>query len=144
MKNYKLLIVSFILFSTISAFGQEDKAITTVKNLLQTQSKAWNEGNIDAFMETYWKSDKLQFIGSSGITYGWEATLDGYKKRYPNRAAMGELTFEVINVEKRNKKIITLVGKFYLKRTIGDLEGIFLLVCQKIKGKWVIIMDQTC
>ena len=144
MQKSKLLLFFLTLFISTHLFSQNDKDFEAVKSILQTQAKSWNEGNIDAFMEYYWKSDNLQFIGSNGITYGWQNTLDNYKKRYPDRQAMGKLSFEVLKVDKRSKKVITLVGKFHLKREIGDLEGIFLLVWKKIKGEWKIVADQTC
>ena len=144
MKKSKLLLFTLSLLISSHLFAQNDKDFDKVTAILLTQTKAWNEGNIDAFMEYYWKSDNLQFIGSSGITYGWQNTLDNYKKRYPDLLAMGQLSFDIIKVDKRSKKVITLVGKFHLKREIGDLEGIFLLVWKKIKCEWKIVVDQTC
>ncbi len=144
MKKLKLPLFILTLLISSNLFAQNDKDFDKVTAILQTQAKSWNEGNIDAFMEYYWKSDNLQFIGSSGITYGWQNTLDNYKKRYPDLQAMGQLSFDIIKVDKRSKKVITLVGKFYLKREIGDLEGIFLLVWKKINGEWKIVVDQTC
>jgi hypothetical protein len=94
-------------------------------------------------MNGYWESDKLKFVGANGITYGYQATLKGYHKRYPNKDAMGKLTFEVVDVEKISKKIIMLVGKWDLERKIGDIGGHFTLMWKKIKGKWVIIADHT-
>jgi len=144
MKKPKLLLLTLTLLISWNLFAQNDKDFDKVKAILQTQAKAWNNGNIDAFMEYYWKSENLQFIGSNGITYGWQNTLDNYKKRYPDLQTMGQLSFDIIKVDKQSKKVITLVGKFHLKREIGDLEGIFLLVWKKIKGEWKIVVDQTC
>ena len=144
MRIKQVLFTLGLIMVMFTTSAQTDKGIETVKSLLHSQAEDWNKGDIEAFMQTYWKSDKLQFIGSKGVTYGWQATLDRYKKSYPDKAAMGKLRFEVINVEKRTKKMITLIGRFHLKREMGDLSGIFLLVWQKIKKKWVIVVDQTC
>ena len=94
-------------------------------------------------MNGYWQSDKLKFIGASGITYGYEATLKNYHKRYPDRATMGQLKFEVISTEKLSRKVIMLVGKWDLQRTSGDIGGIFTLIFKKIKGQWVVASDHT-
>ena len=144
MKKLKLLLIPLSLLISCNLFAQNDKDFEKVKAILDTQAKAWNNGDIDAFMEYYWKSDNLQFIGSKGITYGWQNTLDRYKKSYPDLQTMGKLSFDIIKMDKRSKKVITLVGKFHLKREIGDLEGVFLLVWKKIKGEWKIVVDQTC
>ena len=139
-----LILFSLVLLSSNFAFSQ-NKDFEKIKNLMKVQSDCWNNGDIDCFMETYWKSDNLQFIGSKGVTYGWQNTLDGYKKRYPSKDAMGYLTFDIIKMDKRSRKVISVVGKFHLKRggDFKDLEGHFLLILKKMKGKWVIVADHT-
>jgi len=123
--------------------AQSKKGTTAVQKILLEQQGDWNRGDIDAFMKHYWKSDQLQFIGSSGVTYGWQNTLDNYKRRYPDRQAMGKLKFDILKVNPRSRKVISLVGKFHLTREIGDLSGHFILIFQKIKGKWKIVADHT-
>ena len=136
------LLVAVCSFPTL-AQEKVDKDVQAVLKVLEVQQEAWNKGDIDAFMEGYWKSDELQFVGGNGPTYGWQATKEGYKRRYPNRDAMGKLSFKIINTNRRDKKVISLVGKFTLTRTIGDLSGHFLLIFQKIKGEWLIVADFT-
>ena len=94
-------------------------------------------------MQGYWKSDSLMFVGNSGITYGWQGTLERYKTTYPDRTAMGQLTFEIMEVNSLGDDIYFVVGKLFLERTIEDLNGIFTLVFRKIKGRWVIVADHT-
>lgn len=138
-----LLLLALFLGDTISVQAQS-KAIAAVKKVLHEQSIAWNKGNIDAYMEGYWRSPKLQFIGSRGLTYGWQQTLDNYKKSYPDQATMGQLTFDVLEVEQLSRKVVMLSGKYTLDRAAKEnLSGYFLLVWKKIKGKWVVIADHT-
>ena len=110
---------------------------------LADQQAAWNEGNIEKFMEGYLKSDSMQFIGSRGINFGWKTTLENYKKGYPDTVAMGKLSFEILRVNPISADAAWLTGKFYLKRTIGDANGIFTLVFRKIDGKWLVVYDHT-
>jgi hypothetical protein len=124
-------------------FYTEDEDLTTVQYVLLQQQDDWNRGNIDAFMEAYWKSDKLLFSGASGITYGWQNTLDGYKKRYPDKTTMGDLEFQIKAVEKLDKKVIMMVGSWDLKRSVGDIGGHFMLIWKKIGKSWVIVADHT-
>jgi len=128
----------------MSVQAQSNKAVEAVKSLLYEQTKDWNKGDIDTFMEGYWKSDKLQFIGSRGVTYGWQQTLENYQKGYPDRATMGQLSFDLIDVTQQSRNVVTVTGKFHLKRDeMDDAEGHFLLIIKKIKGKWLIIADHT-
>ena len=135
-----------LLLFVISGFAQE-KLTNSEKehiiSLLDKQVEAWNEGNLEKFMGTYWKSDKLVFMGSHGPTYGWQATLDSYKKGYPDKTAMGHLEFKILDLNKIDTKTVFLIGRFELTREIGDLAGHFTLVIQKIDGNWVIISDHS-
>lgn len=141
--HMRLSIIIFCLIITQTIMAQNKQA-TAVKFLLEQQAKDWNNGDIDAFMEGYWKSDKLQFIGSKGVTYGWQQTKDNYKRGYPDKAAMGQLSFDLLGVDKQSKKVVSVTGKFMLKRESGEeLSGYFLLIVKKIKGKWLIIADHT-
>jgi hypothetical protein len=136
------LITSIVLaltFISFHAFSQE----VEIRSLLKKQTEAWNRGDLDGFMEGYWKSDSLMFIGKSGITYGWQQTLDNYKKGYPDKTAMGFLTFTLIELKPLSKKYFSVVGKWHLKRTIGDLGGHYTLLLKKIKGKWVVVADHS-
>ena len=131
-----------MLMQSLSLFSQSHNEKKIIA-LLDKQSACWNKGDIDGFMEGYWKNDSLQFIGKSGITYGWNNTLANYKKGYPSVAAMGQLQFTIINVKKLSSQWYQVVGKWHLKRTIGDVGGHFTLLLRKIKGNWVIVADHS-
>lgn len=131
----------FLLFVfTVFSQSKDEKAILKSMN---DQVIAWNNADLDAFMETYWKNDSLMFIGKSGITYGWANTLENYKKGYPDKAAMGEFTSTVLHMKKLAKDYYSVVGKWYLKRTIGDVSGHYTLLYRKIDGRWLIVADHS-
>jgi hypothetical protein len=122
---------------------QAEAQETEIRALLQKQTEAWNRGDIEDFMEGYWKNDSLMFIGKSGITYGWQQTLDNYKRGYPDKTAMGQLTFTLIEIKRLSSKYYSVVGRWNLKRTIGDIGGHYTLLMKKINGEWVIISDHS-
>ena len=119
------------------------KAAKSILSVMDQQEKAWNKGDLSAFMEGYWKSDSLCFIGSRGLTHGWTQTLENYKKGYPNTDAMGQLKFTIVSVEQLSKKSAYVIGKWQLTRTKGDIGGHYTLLWKKIKGKWVIVADHS-
>ena len=98
-----MLILSFLSLFISSSFAQS-KTEQKIINILKTQDAEWNKGNIDGFMQTYWNSDSLMFIGKSGVTYGWKNTLNNYKKGYPDTSAMGKLDFTLIDIKKLSRK----------------------------------------
>lgn len=142
----KSLAILFILLSIVS-FAQKTQSpeIQKVLNVLNNQQKAWNEGRIDDFMEGYWKSDSLMFIGKKGITKGWQQTLDNYQKSYPDKSSMGALQFTILKVEQLSKTTIHVIGKWDLQReeSKGNLGGHFTLIFKKIGNQWVIVSDHT-
>lgn len=139
-----MLVLCTITISAHAALSQNiDKDFNEIKAILYQQQKDWNDGNIDAFMTAYWRSPKLQFGGANGITRGWQETLEGYHKRYPNRAAMGQLTFEVKDISRHSRKVISLTGSWELERVHDRPGGHFLLIWRKIKGQWLIVADHT-
>jgi ketosteroid isomerase-like protein len=135
-----LLLLTFALANTISAQSKDEQIIRT---LIEEQRQAWNMGDKEKFMQTYWQSDSLMFIGKSGVTYGWQKTLDNYKKGYPDTAAMGKLDFDLLEVKRLSVMYFFVVGKWHLTRSIGDVGGHFTLLFKKIKNKWVIIADHS-
>lgn len=136
-----LLTVLLILFCAIChAQSSDEQAIRAVMN---EQITAWNSGDIESFMQTYLKSDSIMFIGSKGITYGWDSTLAHYKKGYPDKAAMGRLTFELKELKPLSPEYYFVVGKFTLEREMGNASGHFDLLFKKVNGKWYIISDHT-
>lgn len=140
MKKIILAIAVLFVFTAVKAQSKDE---TIIRNTLETQRLAWNDGNVEKFMEAYWKSDSLMFIGKSGVTYGWQQTMDNYKVNYPDTAAMGKLTFNIIEVKRLSVLYFSVVGKWHLTRSIGNVEGHFTLLIKKIKNKWVIISDHS-
>ena len=124
-----------------TAAGPAQRAIVQV---LTTQTAAWNRGDIPGFMQGYWHSDSLVFLGRKGPTYGWQPTLANYEKNYPDAAAMGQLDFSGLRVSLLAPGAAQVVGHWHLARpAAGDVQGSFLLVLREIDGKWLVVADHT-
>lgn len=139
----KMKFFCFVLLSFTSVFVFSQTKITKeITTLINKQQLAWNEGNINEFMKYYWNNDSLIFIGSKGITYGWQNTLNNYKKNYPNKEAMGILSFTIIKVDELSKNSVYVIGKWELKKD-KPAGGHFTLLWKKISKNWVIVSDHT-
>ena len=144
MKKTIFLLIFFGL-ATLHAFAQCERADTAaIRKVLHEQELAWNRADINAFMQGYWQSEDLEFVGKNGLQKGWQKTLDNYKKSYPDAAAMGKLDFTILKLEVLSKKSAYIVGKWHLARPDkGDLQGHFTLLWKKINGLWVIVSDHS-
>lgn len=115
-----------------------------IRQVMANQQAAWNRGDMAGFMEGYWRSDSLQFIGANGLTYGWATTLKNYQKSYSTPEKMGKLAFTEVRVKPLGGKYALVTGRWTLVRKDDDAPaGIYTLVFQKFKDGWKIISDHT-
>ena len=119
--------------------------LEALQKILADQVAAWNAGDIDAFMTGYWNSDSLRFVSGNTERKGWQSTIERYRTTYPDRAAMGHLTFEELAFRRLSPNWATGFGRFRLKReeSLGDLTGLFTLLFEKRNGRWMIVQDHT-
>lgn len=152
----KILYISLFLAFSVSCKHQaitkvseptlntekEDRA--AILAVMKLQEKAWSANDLEGFMQGYWKNDSLKFYGSNGLTKGWQQTLDNYKKGYPTKEQAGTLNFTVNDISKINQGSYWVMGQYYLKRSVGDANGVFIIIFKKIKGVWKIVADMSC
>lgn len=112
--------------------------------VMQLQEKAWSANDLEGFMDGYWKSDSLKFYGSSGLTKGWQQTLDNYKRGYPTKEHSGTLTFKIHDISPIDKGSYWVMGEYFLKRHVGDANGVFMIIFKMIEGEWKIVADMSC
>lgn len=110
---------------------------------MDKQATCWSNGDIEGFMDGYWKSDSLRFLGRRGLTKGWQTSLDNYKASYPNKQAMGKLVFKQISFEPLTDYQVFVVGRWSLEREKDTLSGYYSLLWKKIDGQWKVVFDHT-
>ncbi len=114
-----------------------------IEQVLDAQAAAWNRGDIDGFMEGYAKIPALRFASGGAVTFGWQQTLDRYKTRYPDRAAMGTLTFSELDITVLAPDAALVFGHWRLKTDKGGPNGLFTLLWRKNDTGWHIVADHT-
>src|SRR5262245_50222274 len=71
-----------------------------VRKLLDGQVAAWNRGDLEGYMDAYWRSIRLTFFAGGTVTTGWQPTLDRYRRRYQGQGkAMGKLVFSELQID---------------------------------------------
>ena len=153
LKYVKYTLKTLFLSILLSACGTsekpdhihtQEKVIASINEKMSEQETCWNTGDLKCFMQHYWHSDSLLFIGKSGLTYGWQPTLDNYISGYPDKSAMGKLTFtnevkEFIDIE-----TVQVIGQWELQRDSLDNIGGYYSLLWKIKNdEWVIVSDHS-
>jgi ketosteroid isomerase-like protein len=143
--SVSLLGVLWPLPAMVRSQESQPVAVGLAKELhgiLASQQMAWNRGEIPSFMEAYWKDPGLTFSSGGKTTRGWQATLDRYQAKYPDRAAMGKLTFDALETQQLDAHSALTIGNWSLERD-KPARGNFSLVWKKIDGTWRIVHDHS-
>jgi ketosteroid isomerase-like protein len=136
----KILFVLLFALYCQSIFAQDKLAVLKV---IEDQRIAWNKGDLEGYMQGYWKSDSLVFVGKTAPLYGWQSTIERYKRTYPDKKAMGLLTFDILQVNILDASNAFVLGGWHLKRDKDAPGGYFTLWFRKINWEWKIVCDHT-
>ena len=146
----KRRVAAVLAAATATALGSlataaEGPAATTARSVLDAQVEAWNRGDLEGFMATYWRSPDLVFCSGSTVTKGWDETLARYRKRYQSEGReMGKLRFDAIEVIPLGADTALARGAWRLHLTDGqEPHGLFTLLLRRRDGAWRIVHDHT-
>ena len=143
---FRNFFFAILFISSLNIFSQNKISVKdslSIMKVMSFQQDAWNQGDIDSFMEGYLKSDELVFSGKSGPVYGWENTKNRCYSSYPNTKVMGKLNFTIKKIRSVSLNTAYLIGEYYLKRSGEDSWGHFTLLWKKIDSNWLIVSDHT-
>lgn len=119
----------------------------TIRDVLVRQVEAWNAGDIDTYMAGYQRSEDLRFASGGSVQHGWQTTLERYHRSYPDRAAMGQLTFADLDIQLLHETHALVFGRWQLQRggDYADIGGLFTLIFeyQQEEQAWRIVHDHT-
>ncbi|MCL4523353.1 MAG: nuclear transport factor 2 family protein [Acidobacteria bacterium] len=140
-------VVGLLLAASLLAQKQPTRAESEIRAVLEAQVAAWNRGDIEGFMAGYWKSEKTTFLSSSGVSRGWQALLERYKRGYPDKKTMGTLAFSEIEINLLGREAAFILGRWQLEREKDGKPdrpgGVFTLVARKFPEGWRIVSDHT-
>ncbi len=141
------VLVSLLLFSFCACHQQQpinQKEIeANIMSVLHEQEQAWNAGDLKQYMNGYWQADSLRFASGGHINYGWQTTLESYQKGYPDKKAMGILSFSGIDIQILSDDAALVFGTWRLKRETDEPWGLFSLIFRKTAEGWRIVHDHT-
>ena len=145
-KNLNAISIMILIFTACNYNSHkiyENKIKNEILKVIRTGQTGWNEGNWDKYMSQYLKSDSIRFVGKGNCTYGWETVMKNYKKGYPDKSAMGKLTFSNIDIKVLSDSSALVFGKWELERINDHPWGLFTLIWKLTPHGWKIIHDHT-
>lgn len=136
-----------LALAAVPAFAQPaaaEDAGAEVRAVLERQVEAWNRGDVETFTSFY--AENAVFVSPSGVHRGRDEVLARYRRRYPDRAAMGQLGFEVLDL-RVTARAVSLAASWHLAYPEGgreDASGHTLLVLlPREGGGWEIAQDAS-
>lgn len=138
----QLIFVFLLILCACKTNTSTEQYKSDIEKIMNLQVEAWNNYDLEGFMQPYWQSDSMRFMGKRGLNYGWQTTLDNYKKGYPDPSAMGTLEFDILSIEKIENEHALVIGKWTIYRN-DTISGHYSLIWKKIDGEWKIIVDHS-
>ena len=135
--------------TSVVAQSPTNLAVSAIRRVLDDQVAAWNRGNLDAFLEGYWRSPRVVFQSGGTRHDGFDAMRDRYRKRYQaDGRAMGRLVFSELEIEPLGSSIdptdAFARGRYTLTMPDGSTPtGLFTLILRRFPDGWKIIHDHT-
>jgi ketosteroid isomerase-like protein len=115
-----------------------------IEAVFERQRLAWNRGDLAGYMDGYARTTALTFTSGGKIRRGWDETLAAYQKRYGgDRAGMGQLTFEILDVTGVGAGAAVVLGRWRLTETPQAGSGVFSVVLEQGPEGWRIVHDHT-
>jgi len=138
----RTLEAACVVKGTVVDTGPTEAArVEAAKAFMNEQAAAWNKGDLDAFCASY--SDDATFITPTGLTRGRDQVLARYKKRYPDKGAMGTLSFEFLDARVAPGSI-SVIAKWNLTYpNKPSASGNTLVVLHPRGTSWMVVQDAS-
>ena len=122
--------------------NHEDETRKALAAVLDRQVQAWNRGDLEGFVSVY--ADDAAFVSPTGLTRGRQAVLERYRKRYPDKAAMGRLSLETVETRLAGAQAASVVARWTLAYPDKPAaSGLTLLVLHRSGDRWLIVQDAS-
>lgn len=141
------LTVVFLCTLLLAGCAEQADPTADILALMNAAEAGWNAGDLERYMQCYWRSDELRFAGGATVNRGWEAVLASYRRAYADADAMGRLTFSDLDVMVLADDAAVVFGRWLLDRK-GEApddapHGLFTLVLRRFDVGWRIVHDHT-
>lgn len=134
------VLVTLGLFQSCAPdFAPTDE--TFIRNVMAEQETAWDAGDIPAFMNGY--SNDVCFMGRKTRTCGAREVEKNYLANYPDKAAMGDMRFDIHELVPAGADHAWMTGAWELVRATDTIGGGFSLLWHREAAGWRIIRDHT-
>ena len=127
---------------TISA-TETKKTEVAIRKVFEAGCAAWNRGDLDGYLASYWDSDKTIWVSSGSLTRGKEAIVAAHKTRFFTPQQMGKLTVTELEIDVLTATDAIVFGRWILAVDNEVSKGFFTVQLREIEGTWLFISDHS-
>jgi len=122
----------------------ENNSISAIEAILNAQASAWSRGDLDGYLDHFWRDPRLYYGSVNTVVRGWDALRASYASRYGEGAQLGHLQFSNVEIELMSEDIAKVTGRFDVTDAAFPASGTYLIVLRKFAGKgWKVVSDQV-
>lgn len=122
---------------------ESKKAEDAIRKVFEAGCTAWNRGDLDGYLASYWDSDKTLWISNGSLRRGREAIAAAYKARFSMPQQMGQLTVADLEIDVLTPTDAVAFGRWMLILDNEASKGFFTVQLRKIAGTWLFVSDHS-
>jgi len=117
--------------------------VSAIEAVINAQAEAWSRGDLDGYLDYFWRDPRLYYGSVNTVVRGWEALRESYASRYGEGAQLGQLRFSEVNIEILSADTAMVTGRFHVTEAKLPASGSWLIVLRKFPGPgWRVVADQ--
>jgi hypothetical protein len=130
--------------STTGSPPDQSSARTIALALLDRGARAWNRGDLDAFMADYIDGSRTAFVTNQGVMHGRSEIRQRYAPRFTPGGVRDSLSFEGVEADPLGPDAIHVIAWYKLMRRDSLIaRGPTSLVLVRAGGQWGILKDHS-
>lgn len=140
--DHAMLAEALVTDATLAA--KAAKTDETIRQLTDKLRTDWNSGNMDAYLDAYWKSEQMSLMFGNQAVRGWQALADLFRGNWSTEPAMGDFSVSNVVVIPLSPDTVISSGAFTHVFPTETVEGSFSHVWKlQADGRWLIAHEHT-
>jgi uncharacterized protein (TIGR02246 family) len=124
--------------------AQDTPIRAQIEAMMNRSARAWNRGDLDAFMSDYRPGSRTTYVGRRGVVRGPDQIREVYAPRFAPGGVRDSLSFERLEVDSLAPGVEHVLAYYVLSR--GDsvvARGPTSLIMLYEDGRWRIVHDHS-
>lgn len=127
----------------MSSPADRPAAEAAIQALFAAGCEAWNRGDLDGYLASYWQSDRTRWVSGGAVVRGFAAIAAGYRRRFAAPRPMGTLSISELEIEVLSDTDALVFGRWALQFADQAPHGVFTVHARSFAGEWLFVSDHA-